>query len=363
MVTLEDRLVAVAGKGPGFDHIRLCAATVVLMHHSWLTEHDLHDPLFLYSGGFVHFGISAVLVFFAISGFLVVPGLLRTGKILDYAINRALRIFPALSVVVIATMLCLGPALTSMSWRDYFLNGESWLYAKNITTSISNYLPGITRTNGEPVVMNGALWTLHFEVLAYIALALMSVLGVLARRTLFLAAIVVSYAIYLLISFKHPAARLLPPRFVTFDGLFIYFAVGSGLFLFRDRIPFSGTVAAAAAALVLVALPAGLGPVVLPVCLPYLVIFVGLSSLAEGVPIRRDISYGVYLIHAPVIVALLALLPRHTSWWLLAMIAFATTAALAFCCRMLVEEPALRGKKPLACWVRTLTWPWKQACP
>lgn len=93
--TLGERLAAIGFVGPGFDQIRLVAATVVLLHHSRGIEYDVRaDPLYAYSHGFVHFGILAVLVFFAISGFLVTPGLARSGNIVDYATNRALRIFP-----------------------------------------------------------------------------------------------------------------------------------------------------------------------------------------------------------------------------------------------------------------------------
>jgi peptidoglycan/LPS O-acetylase OafA/YrhL len=363
VVTLEDRFVAVSGRGPAFDHVRLVAAGVVLMHHCWLTQHSIRDPLFLYSGGFVHFGIFAVLIFFSLSGFLVVPGLMRTGNVVPYAINRALRIFPALTAVVIGTMLLVGPALTSMSWHDYFTSREFWLYAKNILTSTYNYLPGVTARSGGPVVVNGALWTLHFEVLAYVALAFMSVAGVLARRAAFLAILAVCYSLYLLIAFGHPLAQVLPGRFTIFVTLFTYFSVGSGYFLFRDRVPFSGGLAGASVAIMLAAFPLGLGPVTLPICLPYAVIFIGLSSLAEGVPLRRDISYGVYLIHAPTIAIFLALLPDHTRWWLLALIVAAATSALAYCCRILVEEPALRRKKPLFYWVQTRLAPWRQARP
>jgi peptidoglycan/LPS O-acetylase OafA/YrhL len=362
-VTLEDRFVAVSGKGPGFDHVRLAAASVVLLHHCWLTEHDIRDPLFLYSGGFVHFGLFAVLIFFSLSGFLVAPGLVRTGNVVPYAINRALRIFPALAAVVIATMLLVGPALTSLSWHDYFTDREFWLYAKNILTSTYDYLPGVTARSGRPVVVNGALWTLHFEVLAYAALALMSVAGVLGRRAVFLAVLALCYALYLLIGFGHPIAQALPGRFTTFINLFTYFAVGSGFFLLRDRVPFSGVLAGASVAVMLAAFPLGLGPVLLPVCLPYTVIFVGLSSLAEGLPLRRDISYGVYLIHAPVIAVLVAVLPQSTRWWLLALLAAAATAASAYCCRLLVEEPALRRKKSLSYWAQTGSAPWRQARP
>src|ERR1700720_1810015 len=126
--TFGDQLVAKAFRGPGFDQIRLAAATTVLLHHAHGFDYDtLVDPLFTYSGGFLHFGLLAVLVFFAISGFLVTPGLVRSGDLISYATNRVLRIFPALIVVIIATMLLLGPILTTMSPASYFSDPKLYL--------------------------------------------------------------------------------------------------------------------------------------------------------------------------------------------------------------------------------------------
>lgn len=277
-----------SGRGPGFDQIRLAAATIVLLHHCRLTQNDIRDPLYLYSGGFLHFGLLAVIIFFAISGFLVAPGLLRTGDLVAFSINRVLRIFPALAAIVLVTMLCLGPVLTSLSYREYFSDPIFYRYAKNILTLTSDYLPGVASASGVPLVVNGALWTLHFEVLAYGALALMSVLGVLRSRGFFILVFLASFAVYVCMHFDPGFAQRLPGRFVTFMELFIYFAAGAALFVFRDRIPFSGPLALLTLVIILVLLPIGLGPIALPLCLPYIVIFGGLSFLPGQSLVRRD---------------------------------------------------------------------------
>ena len=245
VTSIGDRLIATSLRGPGFDQIRFAAATVVVLHHCRGVEHpDIRiDPLFDYSGGFVNFGLFAVLVFFAVSGFLVTPGLVRSGNVIEYLVNRALRIFPALALVVLTTIFIVGPTLTHISQRSYFLNPELLLYAKNVLTLTHNYLPGVTTESGHPVIINGSLWTLHFEILSYAALALMSLFGALHRRGLFAIVCVISYVIYVSISFKPSIIPVLSERFSTFIGLFVYFISGAALFIFRDRIPFSGTLA------------------------------------------------------------------------------------------------------------------------
>lgn len=350
IATLEDRLVAVSGRGPGYNLIRLIAATTVLLHHCRLATHDLLDPLFVFSHGFLHFGILAVIVFFAISGFLVTPGLQR-GGLVAYGVNRTIRIFPALFTVVLASAFVLGPALTKLSWRRYIADPELYRYLKNALTLTSNYLPGLTGDDGMPIVVNGALWTLHFEVLSYIALAVLSVVGALRSRKAFAVVIAVTYSIYLMIAFAHPFASHLPSRFVTFIGLFVYFAAGSALLIFRDRVPYSAALAVTGMALTIATLPFGLGPVLLPICLPYAVVVLGLGPWLGHVPIKQDVSYGIYLIHTPVLVLLISVLGLPAQWALLAVMTLIATTLLAYLSRVLVEDPTLRYKKSISEWI------------
>ena len=286
-------------RGPGFNQIRLVAATAVLLHHCRGVEYDAKaDILFSYSGGFVHFGLLAVLVFFAISGFLVTPGLVRSGNVIDYATHRALRIFPALTVVVIVSVVVLGPVLTTLSPAVYFSDPRVYFYGKNILTLTYDYLPGVVSRGGQPVIINGVLWTLHFEILCYIALAIMSLLGVLRKPCAVLVVFLATYGLYVAASYEPEIWRVFPGRFVTFVNLFVYFAAGTALYIFRSRIPYSATLAGLALALLMVALAFDFGAVIAPLCLPYITIFAGLSVLPGRYLAKRDLSYGIYLIHA-----------------------------------------------------------------
>jgi peptidoglycan/LPS O-acetylase OafA/YrhL len=352
-VTLEERLVATNFTGPGFDQIRLAAATVVLLYHSRAIEPgDIRvDPLFRYSDGFIQFGLLAVLVFFCISGFLVTPGLVRSGNVVAYLVHRVLRIFPALFVVVLASMLVLGPVLTTSSLASYFSDPGLYLYAKNALTLSIRYLPGVVSHDAQPIIVNGALWTLYFEVLSYLALALMSVLHLLNRRSSLLVVYLASYLIYAALNLEPANTALLSDRVVMFVSLFVYFAAGATFYVFRDRIPYSMALAVGAFAAVTVALPYGFGPILLPFCLPYIVIFCGLSVLPGQSLIKRDLSYGLYLIHAPILVALILLCPGLRTWWIGAAIVFIITMFLSYLSWTFVEAPMLRQKRELSSWI------------
>ena len=240
-MTLLERFRASSFRGPGFDQIRLGAAIIVLFHHcSGLNGNDVRlDPLFHFSGGYIHFGFLAVAIFFAISGFLVTPSLLRSGNIIDFATRRILRIFPGLICVVFVTMLILGPFVTILPLAEYFTDFQVYRYAKNIATLTVDHLPGVTSDDGHPIDVNGSLWTLHFEVLCYAALALTSILGILHRRSLLLALFVISYGTNIVLRLDPTFSALLPARFVTFMSLFVYFMTGATLFVYADHIPYS----------------------------------------------------------------------------------------------------------------------------
>lgn len=350
--TLQDRLVATSFKGPGFDQVRLVAATIVLLHHCrgvrypdvWI------DPLFEYSGGYMDFGRFAVAIFFAISGFLVTPSLMRSGNVTKYAIHRGLRIFPGLTANVVVTMLVLGPLLTTLSLQAYFADTHLLLYLKNVLTLTSRYLPGVVSAEGAPLIVNGPLWTLHYEVLCYAALALMSMLGILRLRGWFLVLWIASYAVYASIGLEPAIARLFPERIATLVSLFVYFGGGIFLYLFRERVPFCLPLALSALASALVALPCGWGPIVMPLCLSYVAVFCGLCFLPGRSLLRHDLSYGVYLIHAPVLTAFVIWFPTFKVWPIVAVIVMLVTLLLAYLSWVFVEKPALDQKRKVASW-------------
>lgn len=302
------------------------------------------------------FGRFAVVIFFAISGFLVTPGLIRT-NVVDYAVHRSVRIFPGLIVNVFLTIFVLGAILTTRSLVSYFSDPQTYYYAKNISTWTVRYLPGVVEGDGTPAIVNGALWTLHFEVLCYVALGLLGALGLLARRSLVLVTWCASYAAYIAISLNPGFVEALPSRLSIFVGLYVYFGCGVLLYLYRERIPFSPVLACVVLGVLLAILPFGGGAFVMPICLPYLMVFCGLSRLPAKVPLKHDLSYGVYLIHAPILVAFSLTFPNMHTWPIGAVVVFIITLFLAYLSWTFIEGPSLKRKKAASAWVhRCIEW-------
>lgn len=343
---IDDRIAVLSARGSGFDQIRLVAALTVVAHHAWW---GVNDILYQFSHGFIQFGLLAVVVFFCVSGFLLAPGLVRSGDLVRFALNRALRIFPALFVVVLVSMFVLGPILTRYSLADYFRSAELYWYLKNAVTLMSHYLPGVVR-HGQEVQVNGPLWTLNIELWSYAALAALSIVGFLRRRILALVSFGIVYLAYVAVALVPWLHAACPERLLNFVGLFVYFIAGTNLYLYAAKIPCSGIWATTALGLALIGLGAGIGAVVLPLCAPYLVVYVGLSDFPNRVPLKHDLSYGVYLIHSPVILAIMTMSDLHTGWPLAAL-ATSVTLVLAYASWKFVEEPSLKQKASVSNWV------------
>ena len=344
--TIGDRLAVLSARGPGFDQIRLAAALVVVGHHAWW---GVNDVLYRFSGGFIQLGLFAVIIFFCVSGFLLAPGLARSGDLVRFGVNRALRILPALFVVVITSMFVLGPALTTYSLAEYFGSAELYLYLKNVLTLMSHYLPGVMR-HGQEVQVNGPLWTLNVEVWSYAVLAALSVAGFLRQRVLTVISFALVYFAYVGLALSPSLRAACPQRLLDFIGLFVYFIAGTNLYLYRQAIPFSGIGAAVASGFALIGLASGMGAVALPLCVPYVVVYLGLSEVTSRVPLKHDLSYGVYLIHSPVILAFLTVFDLAAGWPL-ALLAGSVTLILAYASWRFVEAPALKQKASVSRWV------------
>ena len=77
----------------------------------------------------------AVEVFFVTSGFLVAGSLINRRNVIAFLWARALRIYPALLVMLALTVFVLAPSLTSLSLADYFTAQQTYEYFAKCATS------------------------------------------------------------------------------------------------------------------------------------------------------------------------------------------------------------------------------------
>lgn len=324
------------------DLVRFSLAAMVFFSHA----HDLSQAAQL---SFLTRFISstlAVQAFFVISGFLIFQSYDRSSSIVSYASKRIRRIFPAYALVIVTSAILLGFA-SSLSFRDYIAAGAVWRYvAANIVflNFISPELPGVFQSN--PVhAVNGALWTLKIEAAFYVAVPicvwLFKYLG--QMRTLiaiYLLSVLYAVGTAWLAEARHNASFLELGR--QLPGQMSYFVAGAAIYYNFDRFRAHLT-SCAAVGLILFFCSALFLPFLLrPAGVALIVMSVAFGPYMGRFGRSGDFSYGIYIVHFPILQALIATgLPRYslTAFLLIAVLAVLTTAALLW---HLVEKRFLR---------------------
>lgn len=270
-----------------FDLIRLGAAALVIIGHAWSLTGSPGVPR-LAGISIHHLG---VYIFFAVSGFLIARSWERDGRAPAFLIRRALRIFPALFVVVVTTAFVLGPLLTN-DRGGYWASGQTWGYLSNITLLATYELPGVFEANPKHAV-NGSLWSLGPEFCCYVMVMLLGIAGVRFARVVRAGLAAVIAVIVLLMP--------VPGELRTMLIAVVFFLIGSLLAAVdpQRRLPIApGLVGAVPLLLV----DGAVGLVLAWLVLPYLLISAGLRRSGIARVLRRlgDPSYGMYLWGFPV---------------------------------------------------------------
>ncbi|MCA9015780.1 MAG: acyltransferase [Planctomycetaceae bacterium] len=296
-------------KENNFDLLRLLLAmTVCLVHAAELSGFAALQSL---SG--VLSAKVAVQAFFVVSGFLIVTSYERSSSLSSYAGKRLRRIYPAYFTVV---MLCaLGLVLVSQQpLQKYF--SLTWLkyLAANLTflNFLQPSLPGVFESNRLAVV-NGALWTLKIEVMFY---AVVPILVYCLRRfrrlpvLLLIYCLSVAYAGLMTTTATHTGVAFYERLARQLPGQLSFFMAGAILFyylpFFERRV---GYFVAIASGVLSVNFLFPL-PLLQPFALATLALFFGLFLFVGNFGKFGDFSYGVYILHFPLIQLLL-----NTGWF------------------------------------------------
>ncbi|KAF1691586.1 acyltransferase family protein [Pseudoxanthomonas koreensis] len=282
-----------------FDALRIVAAMAVIYGHA--------RPL----GGVPDIGFFgnsiqalAVKIFFVISGYLVAKSWVADPSPFRYLAKRGLRIFPGLLLLLLLTVLILGPLLTTLPLDKYFSNSNTWRYLfYNLILYPIYSLPGVFENNVYPNAVNGSLWSLPVEFLMYLVFPLVYVCSRLDRTNRLL----VAFTICLCVSSLYLLRGGGELRHMVFHGTALspvldvapYFFLGSIVGVTRV-----GSILDPGIALFLAVVAALLQPIgavstelLLYVIVPYCVL--SLATIASPVIYRAgrwgDPSYGIYL--------------------------------------------------------------------
>jgi peptidoglycan/LPS O-acetylase OafA/YrhL len=320
---------------------RLVLALGVIVWHSWVLTGRPAPPFALNQ-----FATQAFVDgFFAISGFLIPGSWLGNPRLRDYFLARGLRILPGMWVCLFVTAFVIAPigiALQGGSAAKLLMSGGPLRFViRNSAIAYVQFdIGGTPRGIPFPGMWNGSLWTLQYEVLCYVAVAVLGLLGVLGHRWLFPVAFALALVWTALAScpFDGGTVAQNAARFA------VMFAAGGLMHRFRDVIPARWLLVAVSLAIVLVADLLPDYRLIAAVPLAYAIIVSGALIHNKRLNLRTDLSYGTYIYACPmqqllVIAGLGALNPLVFS--IIATVITLPAAALSW---FLVEKPAMRLK-------------------
>jgi peptidoglycan/LPS O-acetylase OafA/YrhL len=329
-----------SGRDNNFNLLRILAATGVLISHAYPISlgPETAEPLSALLGG-VTLGTVSVMIFFSISGFFITRSFAGRRSLMQFIRARALRLFPALIVVLIVTVLVSGLWLTLAAPGVFWAAVPDYLL-RNVTLFAPLYdLPGMFAANPYGTPINGSLWTLNYEVLCYLGVVLAGLAGLLTRPWFFACALVGFAAAYGL-NMVHP----LHPRIDSLLRLGLPFAIGMAFWVWRQRVPLSVPLALILLAIVYLTRQTAMTEPVLALALAYGVFVIGYADIPILAAYNRlgDYSYGTYVYAFPIqqmlagfgVVAPLANMA----------LALPLTGICAVLSWHLVEAPALRHK-------------------
>lgn len=331
----------VTSRDNNFDFLRLAAAFAVLVSHQFAVSGQ-PEPL----NAIGSWGGTGVLVFFAISGYLVAGSWSHDPHLGRFLMRRLLRLWPGLAVALVLIALVLGPLVSSLAAADYYTSSVTWRYFQQLSLGVFQpQLPGVFIGNPMPESANGSLWTIPIEVACYLALAMVGLLGLL-RYTWLLPLAFLAFAVWFFFLFEVGYDQ--PIRMRLQMGV-VFFCAASMYPLRRFWWPHRGWACAAALACIMLSWMSGRQEIAATLGLPVVVVLCCTAST----PVLRsagrfgDISYGLYIYAFPV---------QQTWVWLggqrwpisVGIVACTLiTAVLAWLSWRLIEKPALRHK-PLA---------------
>lgn len=287
-----------------------------------------------------------VPMFFCLSGFLVAGSALRSQTLIKFLGLRVCRIYPALAMEIILSALLLGPLVTTLPLHDYFSDPLFFRYLFNITGDVSFFLPGVFTSNPYPEV-NSQLWTIKFELLCYITMSVLFLIGKNKFKQTIPAAIVLASLFILAKDLHHHSFEVQTVE--QGQGLLLYYLCGVLTFLLMDRVPHNIHLflVCAASAFVLMAYVPG-GDLIGVYPLTYVTVYLGTLNPPKIAVIKTaDLSYGVYLYGAVIQQTIIFMFPWSHHWYLNFMLTVLPVLGVAWFSWNVVEKPALSFKAQL----------------
>ena len=337
---------AAAGRPAGFDLWRVVLALSVVLWHAIIIAHGVSMDQWFQAGPWRPAIFAIVPAFFALSGFLV-AGSLERNNLVSFLTLRAMRIFPALGAEVLISAFVLGAIFTTLPLGQYFRSPGLYAYFLNMIGDIHYFLPGVFKDVPLKGVVNEQLWPIPYELDCYIALAVLSLLGVARRPALLLA--LTAGANLLLLAYLAVRQGFGQTGEVA-SGRFLIFCFLYGVIFYqqRGRILLSVPLLLVSLAICIASVYVSTAIYLAPLPLAYVTVYFGVQRFKlPGLQMAANYSYPVYLYGFPIQQAVCSVFPDHRVWYFNFLVAGAITIGVGALSWHFLESKISARRKPI----------------
>jgi len=287
------------GKDNFFTPLRLVLAVIVMIGHCFYVTSEmgsLAEPriFFDYPPGFL-----AVNVFFIVSGFLVTKSVMYRGASADFVSARILRIMPALIAHILFLMFVMGPFVTSLPLKAFFTHPEFLTQPLKALTFYRTemVLPGALENN-HANVSSATLWTLRYELMAYLGTGLLFYLGFMKQRWMIMAQFLILATLWYVVHFTGIYDNLLG-TIQRILRLGMGYSIGAAIYAYRDKISFHILGIPILGFIAVTLHDTIMFKVMTDIWLAYIIFWIAYIKIPklEGLQNMTDISYGIYIYH------------------------------------------------------------------
>lgn len=325
-----------------FDLLRFLFALVVFLVHAYVLSGVESLSLL---GKFFCSGI-AVKSFFVVSGFLIFMSYENTENGHEYFMKRVRRIYPAYFFVILGIAV-LGGIFTTYPLGEYISLPVLKYVAANLVflNFLQPILPGLFENNTLQAV-NGALWTIKIEVMFYFFVPLVVVAFRKFGRmpvmvTLYIASVM--YSVLMEELARQTGGALFLVLQHQLPGQLVFFIAGAaGYYWFQYLAKYRlWLLVISVSCFVLQYWLSSI--VILPVALGGLVLYFACFFPCVGnFGKYGDFSYGIYIVHFPILQILISHGLFKESPWLMLIIAGLLVMIVAVFLWYFIEKPFLR---------------------
>lgn len=338
MTSLADSLDS---KRNTLNFVRLVLASAVIYRHAQVVTSGTVETS---NWNSQIFGQMPVDGFFAVSGYLIAGSWIRNPQPRQFLASRIARIYPAFWACLVVTGFCIAPLAASLggydwTWSPLSQDGPFGYVFKNASLVIfqNDILLGPSEVPWEGD-WNGSLWTLKWEFACYVAVFLVGMCGLLAKRWFSVALFVLLWTFCAFGAVHFPEHGTVD----DFSRLALMYVSGVLLYNFARWVPVAPSLVVLSGA---AALTAGIfAPdyrLVGSLPLAYSLIAFGAIVTTPALRFQNDISYGMYVYGFPVEQLLAHTVMVSKAPWLFSLVAIATTLPFACLSWYILEKPVL----------------------